>query len=266
MWQSKVCGAANPSVVLPPMDEVFLTNKQDAEFLRGETKYPASLRNKNLGCTLSFLSIFVFVGIGILVWSILMLKDDLDLKNKGVLTRGKMVDHDLSEDSEGNSYYITYVFAANDRVYKREQNVSSDLFYRFEPDAPLIIRYLPTNPDKSRIEGEGMSPWPFLGFSMCWMSFVMLAVWGTVHQADQNDLLVKKGQLIEGTVVSASSYNDSDDGYSIKLKYNFVSPEDGQVVVKTYKFAASDHKGEVLPVQGTRLMILYHTDKHHQVL
>ncbi|MBZ0305059.1 MAG: DUF3592 domain-containing protein [Anaerolineae bacterium] len=235
-------------------------------FLRGEAKRPASLKNTELGCTVPFLSIFVLVGIAMLVGSIVMLKNDLDLKNDGVLTQGKMIDHDLSENSEGTGYYITYFFVANDRTYTKEQSVSSDLFYRFTPDAPVTIRYLPTNPDKSRIEGEGMSPWAFLGFSVCWMSFVMLAVWGIVHQADQNELLVKKGQLIEGTVVSASSYNDSDDGYSIKLKYRFVSPDGGQMVVKTYQFAASDHKGEALPVQGTCLKILYYTDKHHQVL
>lgn len=154
-----------------------------------------------------------------------------------------MIDHRIHEHSEGDSYYITYLFVANDQIYSKEQSVSSDLYSSFEAGAPLDIRYLPGNPGKSRIEGEGVSPWIPLGFSVCWLSFVMLFIWGAVYQADRNDLLVKKGTLVEGQVVSASPYEDSDDGYSIKLKYSYISLRDGQ-----------------------RVTILYHNDEHHQVL
>lgn len=271
------CGAAKPlskakspepyrKPISPPIEKLFLTNKQDAKFLVGKDQRPASLRNTGLGCLLPFLSIFVIAGLFFLGWSVIQLKNHLELNNDGIVTQGRMIDHRIYEDSEGDSYYITYSFVANDQTYSQEQSVSSDLYNRFEAGAPLDIRYLPGNPGKSRIEGEGASPWIPLGFSMCWLSFVMLFLWGAVHQADRNDLLVKKGTLVEGQVVSASSYEDSDNGYSIKLKYSYVSPRDGQTVVRMYDFAARDHKREPLPPQGTPVIILYHSDKHHQVL
>lgn len=260
LWECQICEADRPST------QLFLANKHNAKFLMGKAKHPASLSNLALGCFLPFLSIFVLVGLFMLGYGVVELKNAYDLKQDGVVTTGKMVANRYYENSEGDSHYLTYRFIANDQIYQKEQSVKEALYDDFEAGAPIQIRYIPSNPAKSRIEGTGNMGLFFLGFGGCWLSFTLFMVWGIISGAVKNHLLARKGYLINGHVVSAKCHKDSDDDYYIDLKYRYISPETAEVVHKRHRFIANERKKEPLPAQGTPLIILYRSEEHHQVL
>ncbi len=251
-----------------PDIKLYLANKTNAKFLRGETRRPASLANSVLGwgCFIPFISIFLIVGIGMLIYGVVELKRDLDLRRDGMVTTGRQVANRIYEDSEGDSYYLTYSFVVNDQPYQREQSVDWDRYNSFESGAPIEIRYLPNNPSQSRIEGTGNAALFMLPFGGCWTAFVLFFIWGFASQSDKNNRIAQKGTLIEGEIVSIDAREDSDNDYNVTLKYSYISPKDGRVIHKKTKFVANDQKKDGLPLSGTKLAILYVDDKNHAVL
>lgn len=86
------------------------------------------------------------------------------LDDESVTTNATIVGHysyqDCSTDDEGyesckTKYRIQYRFrASNERTYERTADVSLSVYSRYAIEDSILIQYLPSNPDTSRLAEE----------------------------------------------------------------------------------------------------------------
>lgn len=87
--------------------------------------------------------------LAVTVGSVLQYRAATAYDRTGVEAQAEAIDRRIVYDSEGSDdHYVTYRFAAGDRVITRERKVSRAQYNRANPGAAQTIRYLPDRPDK----------------------------------------------------------------------------------------------------------------------
>jgi hypothetical protein len=129
------------------------------------------------GCSVIFVMIFVLVGVGMVGISVKEFIDYRQLREDGMVVRGRMIDRYISTSEDSTSYYLVYEFAAaNDRIYRDKQSVDRDLYDDFERGGSIQIEYDADNPTLSKVAGTNSvwTPLVLFCFGMGWTVFSLI--------------------------------------------------------------------------------------------
>ncbi|MDZ4721760.1 MAG: DUF3592 domain-containing protein [Roseiflexaceae bacterium] len=185
---------------------------------------------------------------------------------------------DLAEDSDSNesSYYVTYSYEAplaNSKTLplQHKEPVAQELYQRLERGAMIELRYLPDQPGVVRLAnninssavnvvllGVFLLVWivGFCGLPL-YLALRLIKAWRKERH------LAQDGRLIMGEVIAFSGNLDSDDDYSVELRYRFHSPQ-GSIIEDKASGIYNQLKGSALPT-GTPVAIWY-LDQHSYTL
>jgi Protein of unknown function (DUF3592) len=219
-----------------------------------------------------FFTPFVLVGVCVLGASIDKTIEWWQLQQDGIDISAKVMNLEVDEDSDGDTYYATYRFALNTtegyRAYAKTKSVGKQIYYTLEKGGSVIVRYLKSNPNISRVGGAETFPseaLTFGGFALIWDSIVGVVIWAFVRGFLLDREFATKSQLLSGTLTHASKTLDSDDDLQLKLIYQFRAP-DGEIISGNVSSTRNDLKGQPMPAIGTPVVVAYIDKKKHKIL
>ncbi len=175
----------------------------------------------------AFSSLFLVLPIGMFYsqWQTYTL-----LRDTGATVEGVIISQRIDEDSEGDTYYVTYKYTAplpqGDRQqFSREESVSSGLYETLKPEKRVIIRYVPADPETARLEQQFGPPSSFI-LLMSGMgglfTLIGLGLIGSglrsIYIANQ---LARRGELAQGFIVERWTEKDSDGDTVYVVSYRF---------------------------------------------
>jgi hypothetical protein len=188
------------------------------------------------------------------------------LKDTGDLTEGVITSRRIDEDSEGDTYYVTYKYTAplpqGDRQqFSHEESVSSSLYESLEPETRVQVRYARANPEVAELEQEFGPPayWILLMSGMGGLFtliglFMMSNGLRSIGKAGQ---LARQGQVTQGLVVDRWTEKDSDGDTVYVVAYRFNAPGHPPVTIAEYF-----HRGLFDKLQmGAAVPVRYLPDK-----
>ncbi len=171
------------------------------------------------------------------------------LRDKGATVEGVIISQRIDEDSEGDTYYVTYRYTAplpqGDRQqFSREESVSSDLYEMLKPEKRAIIRYATPDPATARLEQSFGPPLPFI-FLMSGMGGVFtligLGLVGVslkaIYTASQ---LIRYGKFAPASIVERWTETDSDGDKTYVVSYSFNTSEGVPVTAAEFNRKAYD--------------------------
>lgn len=219
---------------------------QDGVFpeLAATTPFPAHLRPSpqhppgvaNGGCTMIFGLIWTAFSAIFVIFPLVTFGQEWGnfalLKRSGITIEAVVVDRRVDEDSDGDSYYVTYQFTApagkGDRQnFSREQGVMRRRYDELPPQSRVDIIYAPSDPTVSTLASKFGPPFGLLFMAGMGGLFVLIGLallgnsWRTMGQASQ---LNRQGQLIQGTVLDGWTDTDSDGDRVYCVAYHFTPP------------------------------------------
>lgn len=198
-----------------------------------------------LGWT-GFSLLFVFIPIAIFVteWQTANL-----LRDTGVTTEAVVISRRIKEDSDGDSYYVTYGYRVpikgDQMQLTHEESVSVDLYQELVPESRVTVRYSNTNPDIVRLEGRSRVFETVLltGFGLFGVLFVLVGGWlvrSSWRELHQARLLARHGQLAIGQVTERWIETDSDGDKEYCVAFRFAEPGRPEITTAEYNRKAYD--------------------------
>jgi len=266
---------ASPAPLIPEtvsISDLFLLNTAHRDFVLGKSR---SLRAPLMlgmgGCGVLFITPFVLAGLFILGFAVTNWINTIRLNTGGVTVQGQIVDLDVDYDSDGDTYYATYRFSPLDtrQSYTHRESISSGFYGKLKEGSWVNVTYHRSDPTLSRLADDAGSDMTqnilLTVFTLVWNLFVGGLVFAGITTYRRSKRLEREGRLIKGTVVSCKGHTDSDDDYTIKLKYTFRSPT-GRAINKQESHIRNDLKKAALPAPGTSVAVLYADDTCYQVM
>ncbi len=251
-------------------DPPFLLVNNNRNFLIGKTKRLAGSRGHG-ACMLLLAVLFIglmlaFVGIALPNWNAMKDLDSSGIEATGIVSARRVI----VDDEGSDTYKLTYRYWVpnTEEWYSREVTIKQNTYHRHTEGTEIAIRYLPSDPANSTLAGDSTERESRLMMAiLSVVGLVVLAITGLVIMELKNreDKLVSEGRVLRGEVISAESWEDSDDDYNIKIKYRFATPT-GKQIIKTVNKCDNSLRKESLPRHGSALAIIYRTDKHFRVL
>ncbi len=260
---------------LPPgvddkfVSDAFLLFPQNRAFLVGETKrlagYPrtAWLIGLLLLFTL-FASLFLFVTLP--DW-----QHTSELDQHGQIVEARVESRRTTEDREGSrTYYVTYSFQISEtgRYYAREQRVTRETYDRLDEAAPVKVRYLPENPDRSALDDD---PAEFRSRTVAAVLTAVAAVAVLIRlvvifvRRQRHDVLVRRGRVLHGEVVHFGARTDTDGRFHVDLRYRVVTPS-GRAIIEQAHRRADELRCCPRPAPGDPVAVLYLSDRRYRLL
>ncbi len=179
-----------------------------------------------LGWT-TFSLIFVIVPIAVFIteWQTSNL-----LRTTGVTTEAVVISRRIHEDSDGDTYYVTYRYRVpikgDQTQLTHEESVSHDTYQDLPPESRVLVRYSATNPELVRLEGQSKTFEAIL--LTCFMLFgglfVLIGVWlvySSWREIHKVRLLARHGELATGSVTDCwiETGSDGDKGYCVAFRF-----------------------------------------------
>jgi hypothetical protein len=88
---------------------------------------------------------------------------------------------------------------------------------------------------------------------------------GCVWKWQDLRLLSRSGQLLEGRLLACRGRRGRKGSYTVMLRYSFEAP-DGRGIEREASRKRNGLKGAALPGYGTPVVVVYVSDKLHQIL
>ncbi len=218
------------------------------------------------GCLLLFFSIFVLAGLFIAGAVVREWAHFAVLSTSYVETQGEVLGREIESD-DGDTYYVTYGFVADDKRRTVKESVGKATYHSVSVGQSLTVRYARRDPDIATIEpgrlGELLA---ITGFCLVWNGIVFLFARPLVREILRRRRLSREGQRIAGEVISCSGHRDSDGDFVLDLRFGFRSPQTGVWVEGKDSQLRKDLEGEPLPSSGTPVHVLYLDDEDYLVL
>jgi len=245
----------------------FLLDPINARIIARESRQIASRRN---GGRIFFALALLLLVFAAVLW-ILVLPDWLSwyrLRQDGVSVTGQIT----HVQERGQRYYAEYAFQvgrSNITQYTGEQRITQAAYERLEPNAPVTVTYLPSDPHQSRLDernpGDQQRGWLTLTAIALTLFAVSLALLALDQHGqsrrEQFDWRVQRGQLIE-----CNGRLDEDGDFKINLRYRFRTPG-GQMIVGKATQIRNDLKESPLPQPGAPVAVYYcRRDGVHRLL
>lgn len=188
------------------------------------------------------------------------------LRDTGDLTEGIVINRRIDEDSEGDTYYVTYKYTAplpqgDRRQFSHEESVSSSLYEILKPETRVQVRYDPANPDTAELEQEFAPPayWIFLmsGMGGIFTLVGLLMIRNGLLSIGRAGQLGRQGQVAQGLVVDRWTETDSDGDKVYVVAYRFNALGHPPVTIAEYF-----HRGLFDKLQlGEAVRVRYLPDK-----
>lgn len=165
------------------------------------------------------------------------------LKDTGDLTEGVITSRRIDEDSEGDTYYVTYKYSAplpqGDRSqFSHEESVSSSLYESLKPETQVQVRYARANPEVAELEQEfGPPSYWILLMSLMGGAFTVIGVvmiWAGLSSLRKAGQLAGQGQVAQGLVVDRWTEKDSDGDTVYVVAYRFNVPGHSPITIAEY--------------------------------
>ncbi|HLV36607.1 MAG TPA: DUF3592 domain-containing protein [Spirillospora sp.] len=251
-------------------DDVFLLQPANKAFLLGKRRIISTFSGFGLGCGGLFMLPFLAVGIFVLVLAVIEWRNYHLLNTTGVVVQGTYTGrHQVVDDDDGDiTYYADYEYLVNDTIYTGDHSVSRELYNRVEPGMRVDIRYVPSDPAISRIEGtNGIEEALFFTVFAAFWNLISWAIFaGMIVSFRRDRRLSRLGKLVRGELLNATSRRDSDGDYHVTVEYSFVPPDGGDVIFKKQSAQRNDLKNKPLPAKGSPVMVLYKDRRHFKML
>jgi hypothetical protein len=254
------------------MSEPFLFFPKNAEYLSGKTRRPEyGQADFNIGCALFFLVPFVLASMFLVAWVLNTLYENMMLSLDSTVTTGIVRQHyiDYATDSEdSDSFVIVYGFTVDDRPYERRQDVPRELHAQYAVERPIMVRYVPSSPDISRIDGVstlGLDVFVIV-FAVFWVGVTALVIVGYITTRNRLQRLQREGRVLLGEITRLTSDTDSDGDLHIEVELRFRSPGTLQWVAGKRKYMVNHLRGRLLPIQGDAVRVVYADDGVWEVL
>jgi hypothetical protein len=252
------------------MEEYFLIEPENADFVKGLAKKPAS-NSGNPVFILIFISIFCIAGLFVIGATIQTATTFAQLKFLSKETNGQFISQRES-NSDGTTYYIKYNFSLDGKKFTNESMVKKETYIRFsqnqhKSDEPLRVIYYKNNPEISALEDPGISFTIFLAFfSVLWNAACYGLFFGIIYMTNKMKKLTRFGKIIDGKITECRGEKGEDD-FLINGNFIFNSPISNQFINgKFNNQARNDLNKDNLPKLGTPVKILYMNDKTFEIL
>jgi len=246
--------------------DTFLLYPQHRDFVLGNSKKLASNNRFALGCMGAFFSIFVVVGICMLVMTLRDTYEWFLVMQQGMTTTGEYTDRRISNSDDSDAHYVTFQYTVVDTRYTTEQQVSEDVYRRAEVGGRVELVYARSNPQIAVVQGTNRPPIGFIIFSLVWNGFIGGIIYVLIKYSRKQRYLEENGRLIRGEVIKSSQSKDSDGDLILKVEYRFLVPGTYQRLTKTDRAERNDLRGQPLPAAGTPVIILYDNEKLFMLL
>lgn len=192
-----------------------------------------------LGWT-GFSLLFVIIPVAVLIteWQTSAL-----LRSTGVTTEAVVIDRRMIEDSDGNSYYVTYRYHASiqgDRMsLTHEESVNQATYQELTPESRVLVRYAAANPHLVRLEGQtkAFQVISLTCFGLFGAVFVLIGVWliySSGREIYQARRLAWSGQTATGRVTDCWLETDSDGDKEYCVAFRFAAPGQPEITAAEY--------------------------------
>ncbi len=193
-----------------------------------------------LGWT-GFSLIFVIAPIAIFIteWQTYTL-----LRDTGVPTEAVIISRRIDEDSEGDSYYVTYRYTAplpqGDRAdFTQTESVSRDTYQALPPESRVTVRYSATHPEIARLADRSMAFQ--VGMTICFMLFgglfVLIGLWLTYSSGQAvyyAAALARQGVVTTGILADRWTETDSEGDKTYCVAVRFATLDGSNVTIAEY--------------------------------
>jgi hypothetical protein len=261
----------NPAPEL--LDQYFILHKSNRGIFSGEQTGQGALRllmNISAGCTIIFLIPFVLAGLFVIGMFIKEVVDYNRLNSAGAIAEGYYIDSWINDDDDGTSYHVSYEYIVDGARYT-DRISDQNAYNSFERGAPIRVRYWPGDPATSDLVEypKGSSSMIFLGiFALIWNTFVWAMIYGILNRAIRDFRLhsTPQKQFVPGTLIKSAGRPDSDNDFTIRVKYEFTSPQTGKRIQRKDSSIRNDLAEQGAPPAGTPVLILYQSDRLHKLM
>lgn len=154
-----------------------------------------------------------------------------------------MISRRIDEDSDGDSYCVTYRYEVpvkGDRTrLTHEESVDSDTYQALAPESRITVRYSETNPELVRLEGRSRIFEAILLIGMMLVGGLFTAFGGwqiyssgkVIYRAS---MLARHGSVVTGTVTDCWTETDSDGDKDYCVAFCFAEPGQPQITAAEY--------------------------------
>jgi hypothetical protein len=187
---------------------------------------------------------------------------------RGVVTSGQITDRRISSGDDSDTYYVSYQFVRDGVAFSGETSVDYDTYKNAERGARVEVLYASDNPAINALAGHNSFPIGQIGFAVCWNGMVVIACASFVSLILQNlreRKLRRHGQVVFGVLHKVTGHKDSDDDFMVQVAYSFRAP-DGSIHEGQASRVRNDLTPGGLPLEGTRVAVLYRTPNHYMLL
>lgn len=236
-------------------------------------------------------AVFAVVAVLFAVYAIPAWRTWLSLNTAAATTPGEVVDLRF-EDRDVSYFYVIYRYTVNGQVYQHEQRVffsQIDLVLERVP-----VRYALNDPSIAQLDapfktvGDLLIPGTYFGGGFLVIMLLALLFHGTRHLS--NSELVAKGRLVSGMIVDSHGNMPERDGmvaqillllfsfhlyrlrrqqqanFRVKIHYSFISPLSQDEIVNSAMMVRNDLDQRSVPLPGTPVAVLFHTNRHFTLL
>lgn len=253
---------ADPFDAAPARRDSAVLNPKNRAFAAGQGQYQPLDSARGMGCLMLFFIPFIIAGIGVLAFAFVQWNNWWQLEQSGQVTRATVIDRWISTDSEdGDSYHVEYSYVVNDRAYEGQSSVNWERYNQLEPGVTVDVLYAATNP---AITSLSIDNTPFLPifltvFAIFWNGIVLFMVGLPLHQRGKQNRLRRDARPLPGTVIESKNWEDSDDDYTFRIRYEFRTPG-GKTLTGTEQRTDNSRRGQRLPQPGETVTVAYAGD------
>jgi len=243
--------SANASFVLHPLHRKYAHNAS-------HRRPPSYAFIYWIGLVL--LSPFVAAGLFVLALTGQQIWDWGRFQWEAVVTEAIVLDRSEDSDSDGTSYRVEYRYRdARGRLHRHSDAVSPELYARALPETQIPVRYLRSEPTRSRA-GE-QAGFPVMVVFLIFFSTVWNLPMGFVLTKVVQALLKERRWSVEGVVVpaeilSAAVTTNSDGDHFLEVRYCLVSPA-GDKLYGDERMTVTDERKQLVPTAGTPAVAAY---------
>ncbi len=251
----------------PLADRFFLFYPQNRRFLDGTQPKLAGVSRgcffgTMIGCMIALLLVLILVGLP--AW-----QKGSDLKHKGITTTATVYAHEINDNSDGTSYYVSYEYWVNDNRYWTQEQVNQEHYDQWGVGSGVTVRYLPTDPQQSDLvddstEERTQNILLILGI-VTWMGLMLIAIYAWNRWMWMRRL-ISNGTLLRGTVQHFHLSKDSEGGVTAELHYRFTTPTGRVITKRETRGGTPQSEKQAPPLPGTPVYVLFADEWTYRVL
>jgi hypothetical protein len=278
-WNCRFCGGDNTSQAAacvhcganrsgtehttsqtPTLESIFLLDRQNKPLLLGKPRRGAA--------AFGLFPVLVLAGM-LLIGSIFIVVTIREfyrytMLTSGLVTSGEVTDRDLYVTDGVSSYVLDVRYQVADAGYTLRENVSESVYERTEIGSRIEILYAPADPALAKVNGTNDPPWLWGVFVVCWNGLILTIFVSVLAHRNRVSRLLRKGHLIYGEVIRATSTLDSDNDVQVTVEYGFAAPGTRDWLTGKQTATRNDLR-DLLPERGTPVAILYLDAQTHML-